>query len=275
MKRSRGFTLIELLVVVAIIALLVSILVPSLAKVRELAKRALCGGNLNGIGKGFAMYQAENNDAWPIIPDLNQSSATYTTNLKLGEFCTLASLGDGAQQNLSLLVKSGFLGWDIMICGSTDLTKADRSDDTKKYGLGEVAGSNRKVYTSYGIQVPYSVNNTNLCPLKSNMAPDIPILGDRAPDLTGLTGATLLNTWSDNHNEGENLLYAGINVKWSTEQAKKGTVTSFNAGGWGNNNVYTRDTWTNGSTDNPTLTAFGNASGLPNSTKDTVLYAWR
>jgi len=54
--KTRGFTLIELLVVVAIISLLVSILVPSLQKAKELAKQTLCATQLHQIGVGTAMY---------------------------------------------------------------------------------------------------------------------------------------------------------------------------------------------------------------------------
>ena len=59
-RRSPGFTLIELLVVVAIIALLVSILIPSLQHARELGRRALCMSNLHHIGLAIQMYANDN-----------------------------------------------------------------------------------------------------------------------------------------------------------------------------------------------------------------------
>ena len=49
-RRMRGFTLIELLVVIAIISLLVSILIPSLKRAKELARRAVCASNLHQPG---------------------------------------------------------------------------------------------------------------------------------------------------------------------------------------------------------------------------------
>lgn len=61
----RGFTLIELLVVIAIISLLVSILLPSLQKAKELAKQAVCLSNLRNVGLGLQLYSSNNDGFIP------------------------------------------------------------------------------------------------------------------------------------------------------------------------------------------------------------------
>jgi len=59
-RQSSGFTLIELLVVVAIIAVLVAILLPSLASAREQARSVICGSRLKQIGWIWLLYVEEN-----------------------------------------------------------------------------------------------------------------------------------------------------------------------------------------------------------------------
>ena len=60
---KKAFTLVELLVVVAIIALLVSILLPSLNKAKNLARLIKCQTNLHAVGRAMCMYAADN-DGW-------------------------------------------------------------------------------------------------------------------------------------------------------------------------------------------------------------------
>jgi prepilin-type N-terminal cleavage/methylation domain-containing protein len=77
LARVRGFTLIELLVVVAIIALLIAILLPSLGRAREMAYRATCGTQLKGQGTSFAIYASQYSDRLPYGGDLMSPSSSW------------------------------------------------------------------------------------------------------------------------------------------------------------------------------------------------------
>lgn len=67
-RQKKAFTLIELLVVISIIALLLSILMPSLNLVKKRARRIVCATQIRQLGLGMAMYAGENNGKVPSDP---------------------------------------------------------------------------------------------------------------------------------------------------------------------------------------------------------------
>src|SRR4051812_335199 len=80
---ARGFTLIEVLVVVSIIALLIAILLPSLAKARKIARNAVCQTNLHSIGQGLILYTNDYKGLFPAYTAssrVDQTSSTFQNN---------------------------------------------------------------------------------------------------------------------------------------------------------------------------------------------------
>lgn len=74
-SRRRGFTLIELLVVIGVIAVLIAILLPSLAKAKETARKVVCQTRIRGWGQAFIMYTDDYNGDLPLDGDDGTSAA--------------------------------------------------------------------------------------------------------------------------------------------------------------------------------------------------------
>ena len=90
-RSARAFTLIELLVVVAIISLLISILLPSLRRAKELAILAVCAARLHNLELGLLTYASES-DAW-LPPSAYRDWGGQSNVLRGPVFDTLVEAG--------------------------------------------------------------------------------------------------------------------------------------------------------------------------------------
>jgi len=80
--RAKGFTLVEIMVVVAIIALLISILIPSLRAARETARISACAANLRTIAQCTLYYAKASADEMPAGYLTNADGTIYLDSQK-------------------------------------------------------------------------------------------------------------------------------------------------------------------------------------------------
>ena len=97
-RRVSAFTLIELLVVISIIALLISLLLPALAKAKYAAEQMVCASNLRQIGMALQEYSNEFG-AFPVTND---------DMLPFGGFRTALGTNFVAQWGFALLYNESF-----------------------------------------------------------------------------------------------------------------------------------------------------------------------
>ncbi len=104
--KVAAFTLIELLVVISIIAILISILLPALAKARELANRAVCMANVRGIIQSMLTYGQSSNGTFPTLPPV--AGATTYINPPVAPYAASTLLGNS---NLPATAQTAVQDW--------------------------------------------------------------------------------------------------------------------------------------------------------------------
>jgi prepilin-type N-terminal cleavage/methylation domain-containing protein len=231
--RRGAFTLIELLVVISIIALLVGILLPSLERARELARRVVCSTRLRGIGLALATY-GEVYNAWPYIP-LHGGTWAVPVGFQRDESVFGGVQNRNPSATLYLLVRAGYCSPRMMTCTSSGDAPSGEDGDQYYDFLG---GEN----LSFALMNPYG--ETRRLGADAGSAP---ILADASPYFDPKTGlrneakivsfGTALSALevrqgnSPNHaGRGQNVMVAGGSVRFCPRADC----------GFDNDNIYTR-----------------------------------
>ena len=187
MKR-KGFTLVELLVVIAIIALLMGILMPALARVRQIAFRMVCGTNLSGIGKAMLIYANDYEDELPRSGGREsvwaETIPQWDAGNRFDAYGVSRTDGSGGTANISscfyLLVKYAEVTPKSFLCkgdsGVSEFKPADDGAGTRDLIDLWDFGREPATHCSYSYHMPFG-----LYALTTSSEPGMAVAADRNP----------------------------------------------------------------------------------------------